>query len=374
MQVKSINQIKFISTPNFRAQVPHLPTIETGEAQTISMKGSEALANYNTLLINPKKSLDLEPNELIFTSDMNIEGEKVYSSEGKLKAIVKEDDDSKTIYYVDNEEVINTADVFDKKSNSIVASQYVNDNYANITKYNNGKVISSSCYEDGKPVASVKYEYKDNGITKYMSHNFIDDTYYIDLEDEKTNSYKSISLDENAKFVEISEHKENKTRSRDVEAKFYNGGIYSLRKSESIIMPSLLGHDKLADPNLSPAKDVEVSELIKLPDSQKYFYSNGSIEKCIDGNKTINFDLSGKVTSIFETLENGDEKTTEFNKYTDLKDVTIISDGNKYKEINYDKQNKPNSYYEGIKQDDGIKYNLSLYFNKQGILENAYNN
>lgn len=94
IRVNSLSCINFVTKPAFKAEKKEE---EKTPAPIENLNGTQALAAYN---------IALQPLEAKVPTA--VEGEKIYTPEGKLHSIVNEDDDKITIYtpYEDDENSI----------------------------------------------------------------------------------------------------------------------------------------------------------------------------------------------------------------------------------------------------------------------------
>ena len=79
-------------------------------------KGMEALGNYGMSMVNFANKLDIEPLlPTVYNNIDAIEGERIYTSDGKLHSIVKETPTQKTTYFVpiDNQNAIDYIETID---------------------------------------------------------------------------------------------------------------------------------------------------------------------------------------------------------------------------------------------------------------------
>lgn len=85
--------------------------------------------------------------------------------------------------------------------------------------------------------------------------------------------------------------------------------------------------------------------------------------------KTISYEDDIQV--IEENLGENKTKTTYYFQNGNYR--VNVEDNGKYKNIGFDKNNRPTSYEEGIINDEGEQEEqLSLYFSENGMLEDAF--
>ena len=372
--------------------------------QDEDLKGIEALAVYNAPLLKNPEKLDIEPlvPTLIMPDDFdNIEGEKIYTSEGKLHSIVQEDENTKTVLKPaeENEKMISSIVTTDKKTGNVIRTQ---ENFIKDDKYDEifireyspetGKKIAGTRYENGKPESASKTVYKPNEDFVVIEQDFDDNEYSVSKYSKKPDESIYVTFDKNKQLKAASEHKNKDMKQSGIDVDFYNGGMISIRRYEEITVPNNFGTDKLNDSELVPAENYKPDFDAKGLDGEKTHYSNGAIEtnsferngkkvkayfepdgslsKLELADKTISFD--GDNQEITENLADNKVKTTTL--YDDgAKKVRVESD-KEFKEASFCKNGKPSAYREGSIDENG-EYNktLSLYFNKTGMLEAAYN-
>ena len=102
IRVNGLSSINFVTKPTFKAEKKE----EKTPAPIENLNGTQALAAYN---------IALQPLEAKVPTA--VEREKIYTPEGKLHSIVKEDADNITIYtpYEDDQNSIETVITKDKK-------------------------------------------------------------------------------------------------------------------------------------------------------------------------------------------------------------------------------------------------------------------
>ena len=96
VSVNKISNINFVTRPSFKAESKDNKNIP--QKQKCDANGCECLANYNKVLtqkLEPCVLAPLKPEEVSNIDD--IEGEKIYTSDGKLHSVVQENDDVKSI-------------------------------------------------------------------------------------------------------------------------------------------------------------------------------------------------------------------------------------------------------------------------------------
>ena len=371
--------------------------------QDADLKGIEALAVYNAPLLKNPEKLDIEPlvPTLIMPEDFeNIEGEKIYTSEGKLHSIVQEDENTKTVLKPaeENEKMISLIITTDKKTGKVINEQknfIKDDKYDEIYIYEyspeTGKEIADTCYIDGKPRNASKTVYKPNNEMVIVNKNFEDNEFSVSKYSKKPDESIYVIFDKNKQLKAASEYKKSDLKQSGIDVDFYNGGMIAIRRYEEVTVPNNFGADKLNNSDLVPAESYKLDFDAKGLDGAKTHYSNGAIETNSferngekvkayfepDGSlsrleladRTISFD--GDNQEIKENIEDNKVKIT--NLYDDGAKAVRVEKDKEFKEASFGKNGKPDSYSEGIIEDDGEDDStLSLYFNKTGMLEAAY--
>lgn len=392
IKVNQIGSVNFISKPAFKSN-EYKKTIEPETA--VDMYGANALASYNKAMLNNPEILDVKPLPMIYTEAEEIAGEKIYDSEGMLYSIEKEDENTKTLYYPkeDDENQILSVKVVDKKSGNIIAQQensYDENNKltgVSITQYDprTKNIVARTDYEDGKPIEATKM-YGNKIRHTMIGHNFETGEYRIS--ENSKSAYRDVTFDKNKQILEVYQESTNGMNSVVNGAEFYNGSLISIDKHITKTVPNSLGIDKLNNPELTPAPKFEVDRDYKGLKGEKTYYSNDALETNIVGDVKAHFTPDGELKDLYmpdktvhfysdgrqdieETLENGKTKITERCKDNGVR-VTVNSEEG-YSKVSIDENNRPVAYYEGVKNENGeFNDTLSLYFNKNGILEKAY--
>ena len=396
IRVNGLSTLNFVSRPAFRSEENAPEVVKKEYEEKADITGAEALASYNLAIMNNADKLDkIKPIDLIFNPDEEVEGEKIYTSEGKLHSIVKEDENTKTIYTPDeeNEDLIAYVDIVDKNTGKLMKSQKNNidegkyTGYARVGEFSSqdGKLTGTSRYQDGKLLGTSKFKKYQKGEVS-IEKDTEDNKYEIGYYDKKYSLY--VELDKNKRPIEFSESKDiNSVKHVDTDAYFYNGSLISVRKSETIIIPNAQGIEKLQNPELLPAEKYVPEIDLKGHEGEKSYYSNGAIEKNVIGDTTAYFDINGNLQrvqrgnkeitideeeqSIVEDLGDGKTKTTEL--YYDGSGYVKVSTKDSYSEISFDENKRPSYYSEGVIDENGEEDSkLSLDFNDKGMLTNSW--
>ena len=233
--------------------------------QISELRGSEMLANYSVAFINKMPKEKLELNELpqinAETSVDNIDGEKIYTSDGKLDSIVVEDENTTTIYYPSEGDAnfITQVKVIDKATGKKILSQENDKNGSELTQYiykfskeGDKEIIESSTYEQGKYVSSWKDSIDGDrceSISKYKND------YTMSFSDKK--NYKRMEFDKNGQLVEVYTSKQMPNGEINQRVGFMEGELYKASKEKEIYFkrkgidePIPFGLESLGNKNL----------------------------------------------------------------------------------------------------------------------------
>ncbi len=398
VSVNGISNVNFVTRPSFKAESKDDKNIP--QEQKCDANACECLANYNKVLtqkLEPCVLAPLEPEEVSNIDD--IEGEKIFTSDGKLYSVVQENDDVKKIYVPNEADEHSVAKIttIDKKTGNKIKEQsmYPEENYVNVSEYSpkTGKIIKSTSYENGKLNYTSNTLYKPSGEPISETYNAYDETFEISRENDKHT--QSATYNKNKQLMEAHDYKQMKNENVYTTVSFYNGGMYKIDKHTETFLPNNLGKELfINNQDLKPAEKFVPPIDVKGHNGEKTYYSNDTIETNtfeLNGEKVVaKFNPDGKMTEystpdkkvtiseymqeIEEKLDDERTKLTQFyGDELELVDV-IVKTKDSYKEINYDTKTKnPTSYEEGIIDENGEHDNkTSLYFNKKGMLENAF--
>lgn len=395
VNINKISSFNFSTKPTFRAE-NKINKNTSAEQQQCSVNGCECLANYNKALYSePCVLAPLQPE--IVSNIKNIEGEKIYTSDGKLYSVIQDNDDFKKIYLPDknNNDSVNSIITIDKKTGNKIKEQNFlsEENSISLKEYSpdNGEIIKSTYYTDGKLNFTENILYKPSGEKISETYNAIGKTFEVFK--EKNNHSQHAIFDTNKQIVEFGDYKQKKGQNIDTTINFYNGGIYKIDKHIEAILPNNLGRELFTnDPQLKPDEYFTPSFDIKGHDGEKTYYSNGAIETNVfelngekviakfnpegdlteysEGNKKITF--SEQTQEIEETFDNEQKKSIYFIKNGNVE--VAINGKNSYKQIYFDANTKkPIHYEEGeIDEEGNCNNRKSLFFNKNGMLEEAF--
>ena len=243
--------------------------------------------------------------------------------------------------------------------------------------------IRYTSYENGKLKYASKTEYnKDEENTQSYS----DWNKSFSVSKQKGDVYSQVVFDKDKQLKEVTHHKHVKNKEIETHAEFYNGGMYKLSKKVEIIIPNGFGREKLNDSELKPAEKFEVTDELKNTEGDKKFYSNGAPAEITNQELSIKFNPDGTLSKLkmpdktisyeddIQVIEEnlGENKTKTTYYYQNGNYRVNIQDNDKFKEFGFDKNNKPTSYREGtVNDEDEQEAQLSLYFSKNGMLEDA---
>lgn len=398
VSVNGISNVNFVTRPSFKAESKDDKNIP--QEQKCDVNGCECLANYNKVLtqkLEPCVLAPLEPEDVSNIDD--IEGEKIYTSDGKLHSVVQDNDDVKKIYIPNEADEHSVAEIttIDKKTGNIIKEQsmYPEENYISVREYSpkTRKIIKSTSYENGKLNYTSNTLYKPSGETISETYNAHNETFEISRGNDKHSQLAA--YDKNKQLIEARDYKQKKNENIYTTVQFYNGGMYKIDKHTETIVPNNLGKELfINNQDLKPAEKFVPPIDVKGHNGEKTYYSNNAIETNtfeLNGEKIVaKFNPDGKMTEystpgkkvtiseymqeIEEKLDDERTKSTQF--YGDgleLVDVTINTKDS-YKTICYDAKTKnPTHYEEGSIDENGEHNNkTSLYFNKKGMLEDAF--
>lgn len=393
-------RVNYTSAPSFKADEDSANKPQLNEAPSNNFLGASALASYNTPLIYKLNKLDVEPIPLGPVNLEEAEGEKIYTSEGKLHSIVKEDSDTQTVYIPDENDETKIAAIIinDKGAGRVVLKQnnYECDGtlYSDITKYSpeTGKEIAGTSYINGEPDTASITEYKPKDRIIETIHNIKDSSYAIFSDEKDGKLSREVRFNKDKQVTSFNEYKTNRLKNEDMEVNFYNGGLISMRKSVEVTMPNLLGKEKLLDSELVPSEKFNTDFDVKGYEGEKSYYSNGALEKnkfMLEGSEiTAYFTPDGKLykteseTRKVTLNPNGsqeiedklDDKKTRTTFYNPEGGGSVsVQDETSFKTIGFDQKLNPTSYREGVIDENGeCESKLSLYYDKSGMLESAF--
>lgn len=384
-----LGQVQF--RPAFRAKEEGEVQTVTNPQQEVSFKGTEALGNYNRAKVFAfdKSLLNVEPMEPIMANPNDIdsiEGERIYTSEGKLNSIVNRVGDTITTYTPaeDNENMIDSIEIKDKKTGAIIKGQYnYNDdngeNRISVNEYDpeTGNNVRMTDYVNGELSYASKTIQKPNRMIQDIDFDYETGKYSVTERDEDRSYHKHYEFNKNKELTAIYEDKDNYKVNSEVH--FYDGAIISAEKSKRVTIPNDMGKEVLNDADLQPSEIPGYPETIE---GEKTYYSNGALESINNGELLYNYSPDGDLTSIKdgnktlniysdakELIENLDENITKTTLYDDERDAMTVEykDGDYLKSL-YFRDGKIRNYDE-CQGDQRVK---SLDFDENGNLEHAW--
>ena len=370
--------------------------------QISELRGSEMLANYSVAFINkmPKEKLELNELPLINaeTSVDNIDGEKIYTSDGKLDSIVVEDENTTTIYYPSEGDAnfITQVKVIDKATGKKILSQENDKNGSELTQYiykfskeGDKEIIESSTYEQGKYVSSWKDSIDGDrceSISKYKND------YTMSFSDKK--NYKRMEFDKNGQLVEVYTSKQMPNGEINQRVGFMEGELYKASKEKEIYFKkfdkeAVLNDDKFKPADKFPftklpADDLQADDL----EGERTCYSNGVVESVMTNfggvDTKVIFSPQGIVKSIktdtkelsydehrnqiiTEQLGENETKTTTYIRERKCVNVTYELDGYK-KSVGYNSEGIIDFYSEEAPDGTFTHFNIS----DDGFISNTW--
>ena len=376
-----INKINYVTSPNFKGEQSKIN--KENEIKNYNMNGLNALAIYNSVQQIQPCELDIEPSEMILDPNTPIEeikGEKITDSKGNLVAIIDKNDETTKNYNfkdgkIENIEIIN-------KDGQILKSQIhfsniENNNCITVYDYKNGKDYKTTGYINNT-LMSVNVEKNGKRIDKSFTNN------HFEISNIKKNGdFEGIHFDNNKMITNIYSEKKRGLTTYNKEINFENGGMYSVRETKETIVPNMIGHEKLNNPDLIPASRFNIPENTADLEGEKTYYSNGNIESNKVDNVVYSYDYNGNLNNIktdkvevqigknmqtiIEQLDDNKIKTTEL--YDEGNKNVEIKDNEKTINYNINKNGLPHEYSETL-QDGSTN---THFFNKNGMLEWNFN-
>ena len=153
--------------------------------KNVQMNGLDALAGYNFNLVNKNNDFDIPTLSMVEIPEniANVDGEKIYNSNGELNCVIKDAGNYKIIYQNDQYKTIK---IVDKSNNKIIQEQgcYVaNTNEVRVVKDIDNSVGYFTDYDEreGKmvPVGKGKHIYYSDDSKKEFIHWLDSNTYQV---------------------------------------------------------------------------------------------------------------------------------------------------------------------------------------------------
>lgn len=401
--VNNINNLK----PAFKANEDTVTVTETVVHKEIISPSSDIMSSYHKGGLNFNQILNVRPllPTIIHPKAVKaINGERIYTSDGRLHSIVSENNRVKTTYEMDldDENIISSITTESKETGKVILHQI---NTVKDGKYKEvgiaafepktGKESFFTNYVDGKVEYAGKIIRGHNGKETHVTKYYKDNSYSIHNESNPHySSYMHISGDK--KEIEYVENFESKNGEREVFVKYYNGAPISIRESKSKTVPNLLMLDVMKDEDLVavPPLAVKAAEKALLKsEGEETYYSNGALEtKTVvhnDITTVLKFSPDNKLKSIesdFALVEIIDDNVYNYKEKISENETreTFRSDSmtriryennGQIKEISYDNKTKmPMTYREFEIVDGDEKSKKTYFFDKSGMVNGAYNN
>ena len=281
--MNNINPIYNVNSyylPTFKQKEVNNTVITNPINSNVSMNGIDALANYNLNLTNKSNDFDITLVEPIqVPSDINqVEGKRIYNSEGKLMEIVNDDNNYKYVYKpgdIPNEKY--RLFVIDKNTNKVIKEQsefkytMYEHPLIDVTEFNNG--INVRTAYDSKTLVPTHFDKTINTDTKEKSISY-------DF------NYKEFAMYEYDKINNIEKHSHYDNKGHLME--------------KPTIENNSNKYINLEKPKLHPK--IELKHDPRKLNGIKKYYSNGVIEENIadeNGKKVVyKFDTSGNIEEI----------------------------------------------------------------------------
>lgn len=401
-KINSVGNVKVYSNPNFKSE-------EKGVSKFVENKefNAKALANYSIASVDFKNKLKVTP--LIPTIYLpeavdSIKGERIYKSNGELYAIIDETDKTRTVFTPaeGSDNIFKSIITYDKKTGNVIREQQneiEGSEHKNIYIHQfspeTGKEVAFTKYdEDGLEFAS-KTKYNKDGSESHVCYDYKEKRYCVSEYSKDGNKQKNIYLTEDMKFITVDSSIKINNRRIDTREEYYNGSLLNSERKTSTTMTNMMGLDPMSNDDLAPKKNITREEVQTLGESiegEKTYFSNGKVElvkgKVADLDIEVRFNPIGEVTNVI--TEKGEINIDDFSvsetKFVDKdykitsteykyggSSITLEKDG-KFIDVNYSKKGIISSYFEGEVDKDGEReYTLSLLYDENGMLVNAYN-
>lgn len=370
----------------------------TKSKSEFDIQGLDILALYNSAVTDfpiKKDILEIPQISPVLNNQDDItklDGERIYTSAGKLHSIIRRDENTVTIFTPDeqDENIFSLIEVYDK-SNHLIKTQtredYDGKTIVTIREYNpeTGKQTGFTEYQNSEIYYTGKTDIGEN-ITVNSEEYYPKNEYTVSIASDKDNTYANITLNKEKQVKEFYSNKEDDNISKSTTINFYNGIPYQISKSQVTNLPNIPNMDFLEDEDLKTADYFKKPENLKNIEGKKTYYSNGEMEtNCYnsdEGQVTAHFLPDGTCDKIIfsdkelvfdknnQTITEKNDIKTKTTSYTNdtLKKVRYENQ-NSYKEIWFYDNRKPFIYEEGVIKDKE-EYDTKHYtFNKNGMLD-----
>lgn len=361
--INSISNINFTSFRALKKQNIKADSVYQTSPQKVSFKGTEALAAYNYNLINTDELSDLpilKPLDIPLDLD-KVQGEKVYTSDGRLVGINANYGNKKVLYHIflDNEISYITADEKDGQARWVM--DFTDDKKINSVRklFRNGKEYVTYYNDDGEVSDTEKiYQTKDGELEFLYSPKRKE--YNIGQWNYDETSVNA-SFDENKMCKSIYQRNYN-----DSKYIYMNKGVpYAIETSHTDYL-NPIGKEDIDLTNLEPHPNYTFDLIeVKALKGKKTYYSDGKLESITtEDGKKYEFDLNGNLECIH------DKSKSIFFRYKDGTDRLLyssiteeMSDGATKTTMYYNRDNSYTIKYEN----DNIKRKVGYY--KNGNME-----
>ncbi len=402
-----INKVNNVGSVNFqKISFKSEEKVSNPQEQSIKKYDAEAnlvLGNYNKASINMNKLPELKPLMPTVmrpeTLDI-IPGEKIYTSSGKLHSIVRENDNTKTIYTIDenNDGMISNIKEEDKATGKVIWSQIneiegdkYKEMYIRTFDPETGDEKAFTCYENGKPLFWGKtVKFSDGSTVTYENNS--NGRYCVTSEKENV-GYSSFSFNKESGTANYNENFEIGSGMRGRSIDFYKGRPISINETRERSIPNSFAQEILNDDDLVPAPKMNVKNIesvLASGEGKETYYSNGVLEsKTVVNNgitSVLKYSPDGKLESIksdnaeiritedsysyVEKLEDGAERET-FRGDSMIR--VSYSDEDESKQACYDLKTGNLISYSEYKKENGEEVDRKhLYFDKNGNLASAW--
>ena len=354
-----------------------------------------------------KKKLKVEPLiPTIYLPDAvdAIKGERIYKSNGELYAIIDETDKTRTVFtpVEGSDNMFKTIISYDKKTGNVIKEQYNEiegrehkNIYIHQFSPETGKEVAFTKYGDEGLEFASKTTYNKDGSESHVCYDYDEKRYHLSEYSKDGNKQKNIYLTEDMKFITVDSSVKTANYKIDTREEYYNGSLLNSERTTSSTMTNMMGLDPMSNDDLAVEKIMTKEEVQALGESiegEKTYFSNGKVEsvkgKVDDLDIEVHFNPIGEVTNIIsekgeiivEDYSISQSKIIDKNykiTSTEFKhggsSINLEKDG-KFIEVNYSDKGVISSYYEGEIEEDGVReYTLSLLYDENGMLVNAYN-
>lgn len=328
----NFNNIQYINKPAFKSAGTQLYTTNPQSFESSSLEGLNTLSIYNQPIVNKAPNLDIPilKRENIPNNINQIEGEKVYDSNGTLIEIRSEDKNFIKIFKPNNKNYV--YNIIEKASGKIIKSQVKSscDRFGDIidvTEFQ-GSTQFRTCYQlsTNKPKILDKITTGDNGNISAICYDYDTNKFTSVEENQKQRVFRLYN-----KNKQLIDYKIDRTRSYDDETV----KITPLPK----FIPS--GKEKELEGEKSYYSNGQVECITtKNEQGEKVVYKfspSGELEEIVEGNMKINInDENQQIEKLFSN--NNKKYTTYYNDGSMY--IEEISANNKFEGVHLNKYGK----------------------------------